>query len=110
MKRAVLLAIIPVLFFAQANYKIQKDVISSGGTKMNDGNYVLYGTVSQTTIGSVTGENYKGIIGFWQPFDWINPRAPYIVKVNKSGNNVVLTWNKVSLDVNGNPEIIQYYT
>jgi hypothetical protein len=110
MKKYFLFALIPVLFFAQANYKIQKDVISSGGIKMNAGNYVLYGTVSQTTIGSVTGGNYKGIIGFWQPFDWINPRAPYIVKVNKSGNNVVLTWNKVSLDVNGNPEIIQYYT
>ncbi len=110
MKRAVLLAIIPVLFFAQANYKIQKDVISSGGTKMTAGNYVLHGTVSQTTIGSVTGGNYKGIIGFWQPFDWVNPRPPYIVRATKSGNNVILTWNKVTLDVNGYPEVIQYYS
>ena len=110
MKKLVLLAIFPALFFAQANYKIQKDVISSGGTKMTAGNFVLHGTISQTTIGSVTGGNYKGIIGFWQPFDWVNPRAPYIVKVNKSGNNVILTWHKVTLDVNGYPEIIQYYS
>jgi len=110
MKKLVLLAILPMFFFAQANYKIQKDVLSSGGAKMTAGNYILHGTISQTTIGSVTGGNYKGIIGFWQPFDWVNPRPPYIVKVNKSGNNVILTWNKVALDVNGYPEIIQYYS
>jgi hypothetical protein len=77
---------------------------------MTAGNFVLNGTISQTTIGSVTGGNYKGIIGFWQPFDWVNPRPPYIVKATKSGNNVILTWNKVTLDVNGYPEIIEYYT
>lgn len=110
MKKLVLLAIIPSLFFAQANYKIQKDVLSSGGVRMTAGNFVLNGTISQTTIGSVTGGNYKGIIGFWQPFDWVNPRPPYIVKATKSGNNVILTWNKVILDVNGYPEVIQYYS
>jgi len=110
MKKLVLLAIIPSLFFAQANYKIQKDVLSSGGARMTAGNFVLNGTISQTTIGSVTGGNYKGIIGFWQPFDWVNPRPPYIVKATKSGNNVILTWNKVVLDVNGYPEVIQYYS
>lgn len=110
MKKLALLAIVPVFFFAQANYKIQKDVISSGGIKMTAGNYVLHGTVSQTTIGSVTGGNFKGIIGFWQPFDWVNPRAPYIVRAIKSGDNVILTWNKVTLDVNGYPEVIQYYS
>jgi hypothetical protein len=107
MKYFVLL-LMPFILFGQ--YDLVKDVISSGGTKATSTNYVLYGTISQTTIGSVAGGNYKGIIGFWQPFDWIAPNDPFIVKVNKSSNNVVLTWNKIITDVNGNPEIIQYYS
>jgi hypothetical protein len=100
--------LLPLVLFGQ--YDLVKDVISSGGTKATSANYVLYGTISQTTIGSVAGGTYKGIIGFWQPFDWIAPNPPDVVRAIKSSNNVVLTWNKVSTDVNGNPEVIEYYS
>ncbi len=102
------LLLMPFVLFGQ--YDLVKDVISSGGTKATSANYVLYGTISQTTIGSVAGGAYKGIIGFWQPFDWIAPNPPDVVRAVKSTGNVVLTWNKVSTDVNGNPEIIEYYS
>ena len=73
--------LLPLLVFGQ--YDLVKDVLSSGGTKATSVNYVLHGTVSQTTIGSVAGGNYRGIIGFWQPFDWIAPNAPYVVNAVK---------------------------
>jgi len=37
------------------------------------------------------------------------PLAPYIAQVEKSGSDVVLTWNEVTNDTQDNPEIIDHY-
>src|SRR4030042_318895 len=106
MKRIALL-LIPVLFFAQT-YVLRKDVLSAGGREMTSTNYILNGTISQTTIGSVSSTNYEGVIGFWHPPEPFPPESPYIY-ATKSGNNVILTWNKITTDTLGNPETVHYY-
>ncbi len=42
-------------------------------------------------------------------YEVIPPKAPYIPKVEKSGDDVKLTWNKVTEDTLGNPENVDYY-
>ncbi|MEO0127783.1 MAG: T9SS type A sorting domain-containing protein [candidate division WOR-3 bacterium] len=108
MKRLLLL-LIPLLIVNAQNYVLKRDVISSGGTPMAAGNYVLNGTVSQTTIGRDSSISYKAIIGFWWPFDFWPPQTPNITIVQKSGNNARIIWNKVLSDTLGNPEVIDYY-
>ncbi|MBN2621125.1 T9SS type A sorting domain-containing protein [candidate division WOR-3 bacterium] len=106
MRKAILL-LIPLLVFAQ-NFVLQKDVLSSGGRKMTSTDYILNGTISQTAIGSVADTDYQGVIGFWHPPEPFPPEAPYIY-VTKSGNDAVLTWNKITTDTLGNPETMYYY-
>ncbi len=103
----IALLLVPILFFAQT-YVLQKDVLSSGGREMTSANYILNGTISQTTIGNVSSTNYEGWIGFWHPPEPFPPEAPYVY-ATKSGNNVILTWNKITTDTLGNPETVHYY-
>jgi hypothetical protein len=100
-----------VFILAQVNYVIKKDVLSAGGRKMTNtsANYVLQGTISQTTIGKVEDTNYKGVIGFWHLSDPIPPSAPYVDPTEKSGDDVVLTWKKITTDTLDNPETVHYY-
>jgi hypothetical protein len=100
-----------VFILAQVNYVLKKDVLSAGGRKMTNtsANFVLQGTISQTTIGKVEDTNYKGVIGFWHLSDPIPPSAPYVDPAEKSGDDVVLTWKKIITDTLGNPEIMDYY-
>jgi len=37
------------------------------------------------------------------------PEAPYVTQANKSGNNVAFTWNKITADSLGNPELMDHY-
>ncbi len=48
-------------------------------------------------------------VGFWHPLETLPPLAPYIASVGKSGNDLILTWNKITTDTLGNPEIMDYY-
>ena len=109
--RKILYILLPVFILAQVNYVLKKDVLSAGGRKMTNtsANYVLQGTISQTTIGKVEDTNYKGIIGFWHLSDPIPPSAPYVDPVEKSGDDVVLTWKKITTDTLDNPETVHYY-
>jgi hypothetical protein len=100
-----------VFILAQVNYVLKKDVLSAGGRKMTNisANYVLQGTISQTTIGSVEDTDYKGVIGFWHPPEAIPPSVPYVDPAEKSGDDVVLTWDKITTDTLGNSELMHYY-
>jgi len=103
--------LLPVFILAQVNYVLKKDVLSAGGRKMTNtsANYVLQGTISQTTIGSVEDTDYKAVIGFWHPPEAIPPSSPYIAEAEKSGDDAVLTWNKITTDTLGNSELMHYY-
>jgi hypothetical protein len=109
--RKILYILLPVFILAQVNYVLKKDVLSAGGRKMTNtsANYVLQGTISQTTIGKVEDTNYKGIIGFWHLSDPIPPSAPYVDPAEKSGDDVILTWKKIITDTLGNSETVHYY-
>jgi len=107
MKRVVLI-ILPLFLFSQ-NYVLKKDVLSTGGRKMMSSNYILQGTISQTTIGDAEDANYKAMIGFWHPPEAVPPLAPYITQAEKSGSNVTFTWERITTDIFGNPEIMDYY-
>jgi len=109
--RKILYILLPVFILAQVNYVLKKDVLSAGGRKMTNtsANYVLQGTISQTTIGSVEDTDYKGVIGFWHPPDAIPPSAPYVDPAEKSGDDVILTWDKITTDILGNSELMHYY-
>jgi len=107
MKRIVII-LLPVLLLAQ-NYVLKKDVFSAGGRKMTSSDYILHGTVSQTTIGNAEDTDYKAVIGFWHPPEALPPLAPYITQAEKSGSNVQFTWKKIMTDIFGNPEIMNYY-
>ncbi|MCK4251587.1 T9SS type A sorting domain-containing protein [candidate division WOR-3 bacterium] len=111
--RKILYILLPVFILAQVNYVLKKDVLSAGGRKMTNtsANYVLQGTISQTTIGKVEDTNYKGVIGFWHPPEAIPPSSPYIAEVKKASNDsdVVFTWNKITTDTLGNSELMHYY-
>ncbi len=109
--RKILYILLPVFILAQVNYVLKKDVLSAGGRKMTNtsANYVLQGTISQTTIGNVEDTDYKGVIGFWHPPEAIPPSAPYVDPAEKSGDDVVLTWKKITTDTLGNSELMHYY-
>jgi len=106
--RKFIFALLPLLVFSQ-NFVLKKGVLSAGGRKMTSTDYILQGTISQTAIGSVEDTDYKGVIGFWHPAEAIPPSAPYVDPVEKSGNDVVLTWQKITTDTLGNPESMYYY-
>jgi len=46
---------------------------------------------------------------FLEPLDMHPPLAPYIAQAEKSGNDFVLTWNKITTDTLGNPETMDHY-
>ena len=109
--RKILYILLPVFILAQVNYVLKKNVLSAGGRKMTNtsANYVLQGTISQTTIGKVEDTDYKAVIGFWHPPEAIPPSAPYVDPAEKSGDDVVLTWDKITTDTLGNSELMHYY-
>jgi hypothetical protein len=107
MKKLVLI-LVPVLIFAQT-YVLKKDVLSAGGRKMTSLNYILNGTICQTTIGDVEDTDYEAVIGFWHPPEPFPPNAPYITQIDKSGNDVILYWHPITTDTLGNPEVLHYY-
>lgn len=46
---------------------------------------------------------------FRQALDVHPPVAPYIASSGKSGNDIILTWNKITTDTLGNPETMDHY-
>jgi len=105
--KKMIMLLFPLLLAAQS-YVLKKDVLSAGGRKSTSTNYVLQGTISQTAVGRVEDTDYEGVIGFWHPPEGTPPSAPYIY-VAKSGNDAVLTWNKITTDTLGNPETMYFY-
>ncbi len=106
--KKVAFVLLPLLLLAQ-NYVLQKDVLSAGGSKSTSTDYILQGTLSQTAIGSVEDTDYKAVIGFWHPPEAFPPDAPYIAECEKSGNSMTLTWNMITTDTLGNPDVVHYY-
>ncbi len=106
MKRIICI-LFPVLFLA-GNYALKNDVLSAGGRKRASANYVLQGSISQTTIGKVKDTDYKGTIGFWH---WIDapPLSPYIMVKKEKPDDVVISWTPVITDTLGNPDTAHYY-
>lgn len=72
-KILILLAIVGVIiffpFFSEAafseNYKINADVIGTGGATGNSVNYKITDTLGQSVIGLGTGTTYKDQMGLW---------------------------------------------
>jgi len=106
--KKIIFILLPVLVLA-GNYVLKKDVLSAGGRKMASTNYILQGTISQTTIGNAEDTDYKAVIGFWHPPEAVPPLAPYITQAEKSANSVHFTWSSITTDTLGNPEIMNYY-
>lgn len=106
--KKVAFVLLPLLLLAQ-NYVLQKDVLSAGGSKMTSTDYVLQGTLCQTAIGNIEDTDYKAVIGFWHPPEPFPPDAPYIVQCEKSGSDMTLTWNMITTDTLGGPDVVYYY-
>jgi hypothetical protein len=106
--KKVAFVLLPLLLLAQ-NYVLQKDVLSAGGSKMASTDYILQGTLSQTAIGKVEDTDYKAVLGFWHPPEPFPPDAPYIVQCARSGSDMTMTWNMITTDTLGNPDVVYYY-
>ncbi len=68
----LLLLLLPVVATA---YRIDWQVISSGGTESTSTNFALKGTVGQTVVGHGSSANYGLSNGFWQEFDCYGHRG-----------------------------------
>ncbi len=106
--KKMLFILIPVLVLAQ-DYVLRKNVLSAGGRKMTSTDYTLQISISQTAIGNAEDTDYKAVFGFWYPPEASPPSAPYVSHAEKSGNDLTLTWNRITTDTLGNPETMHYY-
>jgi len=62
---ALLLVAGPVLAEAAANHDLSWRVIAGGGGRMESGGHAMWGTVGQSTTGTMVSVNHLLCSGFW---------------------------------------------
>jgi hypothetical protein len=65
MGTALLLVAGPVLAEVVADYNLSWRVIAGSGGRMESGGHAMWGTVGQSTTGTMVGANHALCSGFW---------------------------------------------
>jgi hypothetical protein len=75
------------------NYTINWATIDSGGGTSTGGIYTVTGTIGQPSAGTMTGDNYNLVGGFWGVIAAVQmPGAPALTVAHTAANSVIISW------------------
>jgi len=88
----VLAALLMLGSAAAQTYTIDWYSIDGGGGTSSGGNYTVTGTIGQPDAGTASGGSYTLTGGFMSVVTAIQTPGAPVLKVTRSGNNVILSW------------------
>lgn len=102
-----------VISISFAQYQCDWYVLSGGGGNLTSSIYKTSATVSQTAIGSLTGNNFLALLGFWYPGiivgitedNELKP-TPLITNLYSPKPNPFKTSTAISYSLAGNEKVI----
>ena len=80
-----------------AQYSISRSTLGGGGPS-SGGAYTLSGTFGQPGAGTSTGGSYTLHGGFWNAFAVVQTEGAPLLRIVRSGANVILAWPNPSTD------------
>ncbi len=83
---------------AATGYTLERAVVGAGGAHATATGFALDATGGQPAAGLLTGPNLELQGGFWHGCSAAAPVAP-VVRVARSGDDVIVSWDAVSADV-----------
>lgn len=69
----ILLTITAKTYSQQGGYSIRSEVIKSGGNSATGGSFQLQGTIGQTNVDVMKGNDFQLTSGFWHPRSEFDP-------------------------------------